>query len=273
MTLSVRDRGCGMTEEVRARIFEPFFTTKETGTGLGLATVYGIVRQAGGAIRVETRAGAGDHVHGLPARGRGAGAARGPARSRRRRRAGWARRWSWRRTRTACARCWGGCWPAAATRWSSGRNGAEALEAARARGGRVDLLLADLVMPRMNGAELAEALSETQPGLKVLFMTGHTDGRAGARSAWSTATSSSSTSRSPARRCSATCDGCSGRRGRAREPPFPRTGWVEARIALIRGDIEGPAGPGSARWVGLPGLLRASPPVAASSRFFLVVKG
>ena len=57
----------------------------------------------------------------------------------------------------------------------TGRNGAEALEAARARGGRVDLLLTDLVMPRMSGAELFEALSRTQPGLKALFMTGHTD--------------------------------------------------------------------------------------------------
>jgi len=57
----------------------------------------------------------------------------------------------------------------------SARNGVEALEAARSRGGRVDLLLADLVMPRMNGAELAQELARVQPGLKVLFMTGHTD--------------------------------------------------------------------------------------------------
>ena len=57
----------------------------------------------------------------------------------------------------------------------SGRNGAEALEAVRARGGRVDLLLTDVVMPHMTGAELASALGGEQPGLKVLFMTGHTD--------------------------------------------------------------------------------------------------
>jgi DNA-binding NtrC family response regulator len=57
----------------------------------------------------------------------------------------------------------------------AGRNGAEALEASRARGARVDLLLADLVMPRMTGAELARALEGEQPGMKVLFMTGHTE--------------------------------------------------------------------------------------------------
>jgi len=57
----------------------------------------------------------------------------------------------------------------------SGRNGVEALEAARAKGGPVDLLLSDLVMPRMNGAELADALALEQPAMKILFMTGHTE--------------------------------------------------------------------------------------------------
>ncbi len=57
----------------------------------------------------------------------------------------------------------------------AGRNGAEALDAVHARGGRVDLLLTDVVMPRMGGDELASRLSGEQPGLKVLFMTGHTE--------------------------------------------------------------------------------------------------
>jgi two-component system cell cycle sensor histidine kinase/response regulator CckA len=175
VTLSVRDRGCGMTEEVQARIFEPFFTTKETGTGLGLATVYGIVRQAGGAIRLESAPGQGTtftvflpaaeeqaHRVVLPvsaAAPRGLGETVVLAEDE-------------DGLRTLLSRVLTG----SGYQVVAGRNGAEALEAARQRGGRVDLLLTDLVMPRMSGTELAEALSETQPGLKVLFMTGHTDG-------------------------------------------------------------------------------------------------
>jgi PAS domain S-box-containing protein len=174
VVLTVRDRGVGMSDEVRARIFEPFFTTKETGTGLGLATVYGIVRQAGGAIRVDTRLGAGTtFTVFLPAASErserlvlpvSAAAPRGLG-----------------ETvlvaededglRTLLARVLAG----SGYQVVVGRNGLDALEAAQARGARVDLLLTDLVMPRMSGAELAERLGHQHPGLKVLFMTGHTD--------------------------------------------------------------------------------------------------
>ncbi len=174
VTLTVKDHGCGMTEEVRARIFEPFFTTKGSGTGLGLATVYGIVRQAGGAIRVDSGVGQGttftvylpaaeDSVRRvvLPisaAAPRGLGETVMVAEDE-------------DGLRTLLGRVLSG----SGYQVVSARNGAEALEAARSRGGKVDLLLADLVMPRMNGAELAETLARMQPGLKVLFMTGHTE--------------------------------------------------------------------------------------------------
>jgi two-component system, cell cycle sensor histidine kinase and response regulator CckA len=174
VTLAVKDGGCGMSEEVRARIFEPFFTTKETGTGLGLATVYGIIRQAGGAIRVESRRGAGSTftVY-LPAADErtqrvvlpvAASAPRGLGET-------VVLAEDEEPLRVLLGRVLTG----SGYHVISGRNGAEALDAVRAKGTRVDLLLTDLVMPRMTGAELASALGIEQPGMKVLFMTGHTD--------------------------------------------------------------------------------------------------
>jgi two-component system cell cycle sensor histidine kinase/response regulator CckA len=174
VTLSVKDGGCGMTEEVRGRIFEPFFTTKETGTGLGLATVYGIVRQAGGAIRVESRPGEGSAftVY-LPVADERAGRVAvsvAPAAPR-----GLGETVVVAEDEDALRSLLGRVLSGSGYQVVAGRNGAEALEAARQRGGRVDLLLTDLVMPRMSGAELAEALAGEQPSMKVLFMTGHTD--------------------------------------------------------------------------------------------------
>jgi two-component system, cell cycle sensor histidine kinase and response regulator CckA len=174
VTLTVRDGGCGMTDDVRTRIFEPFFTTKETGTGLGLATVYGIVRQAGGAIRVDSRPGQGSSftVY-LPVADENTGrvtltvAASAPR--------GVGETVVVAEDEDALRSLLGRVLAGSGYHVIAGRNGAEALEAVRRRGGRIDALLTDLVMPRMSGAELAEALGGEQPGMKVLFMTGHTD--------------------------------------------------------------------------------------------------
>jgi two-component system cell cycle sensor histidine kinase/response regulator CckA len=174
VTLVVKDGGTGMTEEVRARRVEPVFTTKDHGTGLGLATVYGIVRQAGGAIRVESRPGAGTTFTvflpaadervtrpGVPvaaAAPRGLGETVVLAEDD-------------DELRVVIARVLAG----SGYRVIAGRDGAEALEAAHASGGRVDVVLTDVVMPHMNGTDLAVRLASAQPGVKVLFMTGHTE--------------------------------------------------------------------------------------------------
>ena len=174
VTLCVKDGGVGIAEDVRARLFEPFFTTKETGTGLGLATVYGIVRQAGGAIRVESRHGAGATftVYFPAADDRTARVAIPVAASAPR---GLGETVVLAEDEDALRVLLGRVLAGSGYHVIAGRNGAEALEAVRARGGRVDVLLTDVVMPRMNGAELAETLAGEQPGVKVLFMTGHTD--------------------------------------------------------------------------------------------------
>jgi nitrogen-specific signal transduction histidine kinase/CheY-like chemotaxis protein len=174
VVLEVKDGGCGMSEEVRARIFEPFFTTKETGTGLGLATVYGIVRQAGGGIRVDSRPGAGSTftVHLPAADERTARVALPVAASAPR---GLGETVVLAEDEDQLRILLGRVLAGSGYQVIAGRNGAEALEAVRARGGRVDILLTDVVMPRMTGTELAAALAGEQPGVKVLFMTGHTD--------------------------------------------------------------------------------------------------
>ena len=175
-TLSVADTGEGMTEEVLARLFEPFFTTKEfgKGTGLGLATVYGIVRACGGAIDVDSRPGAGStfRIY-LPASDEQAPSSKGRA------------------TR-----------PPEAGRGETilvvededpvrmllrrilvdhgyqvleARDGADGLRRSQEHGGEIHLLLTDVVMPEMTGPELAQRVAAQRPATRVLFMTGYTE--------------------------------------------------------------------------------------------------
>jgi len=173
--LSVKDTGVGMSDEVQARIFEPFFTTKRIGegTGLGLATVHGIVAQARGRITVESRPGAGTTFTLLfPATER-APASRPPAE---------APAPGGSETilvvedeepvrRLVCRALKGGGY----TVIEAG-SGAAALAAFDALGGgRLDLLVTDVVMPRMGGRELAELISQRCPDLRILFMSGYTD--------------------------------------------------------------------------------------------------
>ena len=177
--LRVTDNGVGISPAVRAHLFEPFFTTKEVGkgTGLGLASVYGIVRQSNGFITVESEPGAGSvfAMHFPAVRDVSPGAiASGP--------------------------------PVSATIDAPGRetillvededavraivsavlrrDGYQVLEASRPRlameifterGGDIDLLLTDVVMPEMNGPALAQRLIGLRPELRVLFISGYAD--------------------------------------------------------------------------------------------------
>ncbi len=173
--LSVSDTGLGMSGDVRERVFEPFFTTKDfgKGTGLGLATVFGVVKQAGGHIRVESEVGRGSaFVVLLPAH-------RNPPRTSRRAVEVGAPRGSEtvllvededgvrRLARVVLERQGYAVLDASSA--------SEALKILDARGGAIDLLVTDVVMPQMDGRELADAVRARSPSTRVLFMSGYMD--------------------------------------------------------------------------------------------------
>lgn len=172
--LAVSDNGCGMTPEILEHIFEPFFTTKEQGrgTGLGLATVYGIVQQNHGFIDVESESGRGTTFHlFLP-------------------------RAEWEREAETAGKPPDGTLPAQETilvvedepqillvtkamlenlgyRVLSASSAEEAVRCGETRAGEIRLLLTDVVMPGMNGYELSQRLTKNIPGLPCVFMSGY----------------------------------------------------------------------------------------------------
>ncbi|HMA43219.1 MAG TPA: PAS domain S-box protein [Gemmatimonadales bacterium] len=174
--LAVSDTGSGITPEVRAHLFEPFYTTKEMGkgTGLGLATVYGIVKQNAGFIYVDSGPGQGTTVRiylplssealpggevspppSTPAKGSETVllVEDEPA----------VRQFARRALESS-----GYCVLTASA-------GAEALALAQQHPGIIHVLLTDVVMPGMGGPELARNLSQLRPGLRVLYCSGYTD--------------------------------------------------------------------------------------------------
>lgn len=176
--LSVSDTGIGVDEEARKHIFEPFYTTKEkgAGTGLGLATVYGIVKQSGGYIWVDSEPGKGaDFMVFLPQVEKVATISKENIMS-----------------ETAM--------PGNETillvedeeavreltvkilemngySVIEAKDGAEAFEIYEESSGKIDLLITDVVMPRMSGRELAEKIKQINPEIRVLFSSGYSDDR------------------------------------------------------------------------------------------------
>jgi two-component system, cell cycle sensor histidine kinase and response regulator CckA len=175
VVLAVTDTGTGMDATTRAHLFEPFFTTKPEGqgTGLGLATVYGIARQSGGFVTVDSTPGAGAQFrvylpqvaspatgpagsgHEAPPRGTGTIllAEDEPA----------VRAF----TRRALENL--------GYRVLEAPSGADALEVAAGHDGPIDLLLTDAVMPGIQGAETARRLQAARPGTRCMFMSGFLD--------------------------------------------------------------------------------------------------
>jgi two-component system cell cycle sensor histidine kinase/response regulator CckA len=174
--LSVSDTGHGMTAEVQAHIFEPFFTTKEVGkgTGLGLATVYGIAKQSGGHMTVHSEPGHGAAFKLYLPRVEEAPGTAEPARPTEITRRG---------SETVLLVEDDEPLRTLAREILSIRgytvldaiSPSEALRLADVHPGPIHLLLTDVVMPQMNGRQVADHLLAARPGLKVLFMSGYTD--------------------------------------------------------------------------------------------------
>ncbi|MGZ9138132.1 MAG: ATP-binding protein, partial [Candidatus Deferrimicrobiaceae bacterium] len=177
-TLRVADNGSGMDGETLSRIFEPFFTTKDQGkgTGLGLATVYGIVKQSGGYIRVVSAPGKGTtfSVYLPPAEGEEPETGTEESEAECVVPAG-------KRTillaedeemvRELAVEIFQG----AGYTVLDAPNGAAAIAICDRHEGRIDLLVTDMVMPGMNGIELARRVCDSRPGIPVLFMSGYSE--------------------------------------------------------------------------------------------------
>jgi two-component system, cell cycle sensor histidine kinase and response regulator CckA len=178
--IEVRDTGCGMSEEVKQKIFEPFFSTKEVGrgTGLGLSTVFGIVKQSGGYIHVESEEGRGTAMCVYLPRHQ---EAPGEVEPKPERRVEKPKDLTGRGTvllvededavRSFAARALG----QRGYQVLEASTGTEALDVFESHQGDVDLVLSDVVMPEMDGPTLMAKLRRDRPDLKIIFISGYAE--------------------------------------------------------------------------------------------------
>jgi hypothetical protein len=173
VTLSIRDNGVGMDAQVLSRIFEPFFTTKEHGTGLGLATSYGIIKENGGDLRVESAPGVGTTFRiELPVAAQTAEHLETPSDQD-----------AAHGTETILlVEDEDGVRRVVETMLKrhgynvlSSASSKDALAAAGQHAGVIHLLITDMVMPGMSGRKMAECLVESRPNIKVLYVSGYGD--------------------------------------------------------------------------------------------------
>ncbi|HTF24424.1 MAG TPA: PAS domain S-box protein [Candidatus Limnocylindria bacterium] len=173
---AVSDTGCGMDRETQTHIFEPFFTTKELGkgTGLGLATVYGVVKQTGGYIWVYSEAGRGSTFKIYLPRIEEAMTASDPAKGGKEIGRGWETVLLVEDAQPLRELARELLEASGYTVLEAG-SGAEAIQVAEQHLGPIHLLLTDVVMPGMDGPKVAECITRIYPGIKVLYASGYTD--------------------------------------------------------------------------------------------------
>jgi PAS domain S-box-containing protein len=174
--LTVSDNGCGMDSKTQARIFEPFFTTKGQGkgTGLGLATVYGVVKQTGGFIWVYSEVGQGTtfkiHLPQVTSQVEKAAAENAPSRS-----AGGTETILFVEDEESVRELVRDYLTTTGYHMLEASDGIRALEVAAGHKGTIHMLITDVVMPRLSGREVATQIAAQRRGLKVLYISGYTD--------------------------------------------------------------------------------------------------
>jgi two-component system cell cycle sensor histidine kinase/response regulator CckA len=174
--VDVTDTGSGMDAATQARIFEPFFTTKEKGkgTGLGLATAYGIIKQSGGYIVCETQPGRGTTFRLYLPGHAGVGESASPPRARvSRAPAGGRRTVLLVEDEDAVRRLSRRLLEADGYQVLEAPGGERAIALARSHPGPIDLLLTDVVMPDLKGPEVAARVAKLRPAIQVLYMSGY----------------------------------------------------------------------------------------------------